>query len=93
MIGVANHIYIGKLTEIDRAVSLLLQTRIGSVPLDREFGIEMDFVDRPIPVTKTLYTAEVTEKISKYIPEVRVQDITWTHSENGLIPKVVIEDA
>ena len=55
------------------------------MPLDRAFGLNMDFVDMPPEAAKSLYTAEVTEKVSKFIPEVRVQEVTWTGGNNGLI--------
>jgi phage baseplate assembly protein W len=82
------------LAELDRQMSLLLSTREGTMPLDREFGINMDFLDRPPEIAKSLYTAEVTKKVAIFIPAVRVQEITWTRTENGrLNPKVVITSA
>ena len=75
------------LAELDRQLALLL-------PLDRAFGLNMDFVDMPPEAAKSLYTAEVTEKVSKFIPEVRVQEVTWTGGNTGkLFPKVVITSA
>ena len=62
--------------------------------LERQFGLNMDFVDMPPEAAKSLYTAEVTEKVSKFIPEVRVQEVTWTGGNTGkLFPKVVITSA
>lgn len=80
--------------EIDRRLALLYSTREGTMPLDREFGINMDFVDMPPETAKSLYTAEVTKKTAKFVPEVRVKGVTWSHGETGtLIPKVVITSA
>ena len=82
------------MAELDRKLALLYSTREGTMPLDREFGINMDFVDMPPEAEKSLYTAEVTEKVSKFIPEVRVQEVTWTGGNTGkLFPKVVITSA
>ena len=82
------------LAELDRQLALLLSTREGTMPLDRAFGLNMDFVDMPPEAAKSLYTAEVTEKVSKFIPEVRVQEVTWTGGNTGkLFPKVVITSA
>ena len=64
-----------------------------TVTMDREFGLNMDFVDKPPEVAKSLYTAEVTKKVAKYIPTVRVQEITWSAAEGKLSPKVVITSA
>ena len=69
------------LAELDRQLALLLSTREGTMPLDREFGLNMDFVDMPPEVAKSLYTAEVTEKVAKFIPTVKVREITWDACE------------
>ena len=64
------------------------------MPLDREFGLNMDFVDMPPEVAKSLYTAEVTEKVAKFIQTVKVQEVTWTAGGQGnLIARVVITSA
>lgn len=82
------------LAELDRQLSLLLSTREGTMPLDREFGLNMDFLDMPPEAAKSLYTAEVTEKVAKFIPAVRVQAVTWNPAAGGeLKPKVVITSA
>lgn len=79
---------------IDRQLALLLSTPAGSMPLDREFGIDMDFLDLPPETAKSLYTAEITEKIPRFIPAIRVQEVAWTWNSGGkLSPKVVITSA
>lgn len=80
--------------EVDSRLSLLLSTREGTMPLDREFGIAMDFLDLPPETAKSLYTAEVTKKVAKFIPEVRVKEIRWSNGEAGALrAKVVITSA
>ena len=80
--------------ELDRQLALLLSTVEGSMPLDREFGVNMDYIDKPIEVAKSLYAAEVTKKILKFIDKVRVKEITWQWTENGTLrPKVAITSA
>ena len=82
------------MAELDRKLALLYSTREGTMPLDREFGINMDFVDMPPEVAKSLYTAEITKKTAQFIPEVRVQSVQWTHGGEGVFyPKVVITSA
>lgn len=80
--------------EIDREIALLLSTQAGTMPLARDFGIEIDFLDLPPDVVKSLYTAEVTKKIAKFIQGVRVKEVTWTATNDGaaLRPKVVLTD-
>lgn len=80
-----------RLAEIDRQISLLLTTPEGSMPLDREFGINTDWLDKPMETAKILYTTEVIKKIPIFIPSVRVKEVKWAGSKEGkLIPKVVI---
>ena len=82
------------LAELDRQLALLLSTREGTMPLDRAFGLNMDFVDMPPEAAKSLYTAEVTKKVAMFIPSVRVREVQWTRGEDGKqIKKVVITNA
>ena len=83
-----------RIDELDHQLALLLTTRTGTMPLDREFGIDMDFVDKPPELAKVLYTQEVTKQVAKFISWVRVKEITWSHGAQGqIIPKVVITSA
>lgn len=80
-----------KIEGYGRQISLLLSTPVGTMPIDREFGVDMDFLDMPSETAKSLYTAEITEKIARFIPELRVESVSWEASPAGtLIPKVVI---
>lgn len=82
------------LAELNRRITLLLTTPVGTMPLDREFGTDWTFLDMPSEAAKSLFAAEVAEKIQTFIPEVRVDEVQWTVSEEGtLIPKVVITSA
>lgn len=82
------------LAALDREIKLLLSTREGTMPLDRGFGINMDFLDMPQEVAKSLYAAEVTKKIPYFIPSIRVQEVIWNGMESGkLFPRVVITRA
>ena len=54
----------------------------------------MAFGYMPPPVAKSQYTAEGTEKVAKFIPTVKVREITWdTGGQGNLIAKVVITSA
>lgn len=82
------------LAELNRRITLLLTTPVGTMPLDREFGTDWTFLDMPSEAAKSLFAAEVAEKIQTFIPEVRVDEVQWTVGEDGaLIPKVVITNA
>ena len=73
---------------------LLTSTRNGSVPLDRDLGLDFSFVDRPIGVVRSLYAAQITEAISKYIPSLKIVEIKWSGGADGhFYPRVVVSDA
>jgi len=77
-----------------RRVKFLLATPVGTIPADREFGIETDFLGRPMATAQALYAAEIVSKIKEFCPSVKVKKVTWTGGADGkLWPKVVITDA
>lgn len=78
------------LADLDRSICLLLSTRAGTIPLDRELGLSMDFIDMPPETAKSLYTAEVSEKIAKFIPGVRVKSVSWDKGNNGKMKSKVV---
>lgn len=74
-------------------VAIILATRRGSCPMYRDFGISMDFLDRPIPVAKTLAYAEIKEAIETYEPRATVAGVTFEErlgSPGLLIPAVEV---
>ena len=52
--------------EVLQNVKTILTTAKGSVPLDRDFGINTYLIDRPISVIKPLLIKEVKEAIDKF---------------------------
>lgn len=81
--------------EVER-LKILLTTRVGTVVLDREFGINMDFIDKPYPLSTQLYTIEVIQKIQKYEGEngLKVKTVTFDTDKDDitkLLPLITIE--
>jgi len=71
----------------------LLLTPKYSVPLDRSFGIDMSFLDRPPLQARAAISAEIFQAIQKYEPRVKVERVSFTvGGTNGetLIPKVQV---
>lgn len=81
--------------DIAKCLRTLYSTPIGSQEGDRELGIDSNiFVDKPLPVAKGLYVAEVTEKTASFEPRARVVRVDWLDSDalhGVVIPKVVYE--
>ena len=81
--------------EILQNVRTSLKTRIGTVPLDRDFGVSWDLVDRPYPVAKAMMTAEIIEAIETYEPRAKVESVAFDESEDAVMqgilrPRVIV---
>lgn len=80
--------------DIVEQINLLLATPVGTVVFDRDFGIDMSFIDMPVNLARTMAAAELAKKIKKYIPgfvlkEIKEENSQW---ENGqVVLKVVVE--
>lgn len=82
--------------EIAQNVRLIITTPKGSVPLDRDFGLDFDLVDRPSPRAQVLMEVEIVRQVGRYEPRARVVSVTWEQAlteamEGRLIPVVRIE--
>lgn len=77
--------------DIQRCLSVLFSTPKGTVPLDRNFGLDWSGLDYPTETAKSLMAAEIVKQTAKYEPRATVQGITWVTGSNGTIQaKVVI---
>jgi len=78
--------------EIIRNIRMIFTTPMGTVPFDRDFGIDWSILDKPLPQAKGLLTVEYINKVRQYEPRARVQEVTYKHegTDGSLIPKVVI---
>ena len=78
--------------EIVQNVKTILSTIKGTVPLDREFGISGEYVDKPLPLARALYAAEVVGQVDKQEPRVKVSRVTFKDDamDGRLMPTVSI---
>lgn len=81
--------------EILQNVRTILSTRIGTVPLHRDFGISWEHIDKPYPVAKQLMMVEVIEAIEKFEPRAKVESVEFDEStenamEGLLKPRVIV---
>lgn len=79
--------------EIYQNLKILYTTPVGTVPYDRNFGINTEYLDAPLPLAQGRLIVEYTEKTKVYEPRATVKEVNFEmDSENGkLIPKVVID--
>ena len=68
-----NNIY----TEIIQNIKTILSTSKFSVPLDREFGLNITMLDAPLKVAQAKLTAEIIAAIKKYEPRVLVKKVFY----------------
>ena len=78
--------------EVLQNLSILLSTPKFTVPLDRDFGLSLRFVDKPLPVAESLFRAEILDAIEKYEPRVEVENVTFEQGDapGMLIPRVEV---
>lgn len=79
--------------EVVKCLRILYATPIGSVALDRDFGMDWSFLDLPLPTARARIESELIRKTQKYEPRVRVQEVVWGFSEKDgqMKAKVVVE--
>ena len=78
--------------EILRCIRNLIMTPVGTVPLDRDFGIDQSILGLPIDAAQSLLAVEIIDKVERYVPRVSVTEVELTATIDGKITaKVVIE--
>ncbi|MHC1747428.1 MAG: GPW/gp25 family protein [Cellulosilyticaceae bacterium] len=78
--------------EILQNISIIIATPKYSVPLNRNFGVEVSMLDAPIEIAENIFTAKVIEAIQDFEPRAKVTKVTYfkNHAEGKLIPKVQV---
>lgn len=76
-----------------QAIKIILTTPKGTVPMYRDFGVNMDFLDKPIPAAEQRARMEIKEAIEEWEPRATVKDITFERDgvSGRLIPTVEVE--
>lgn len=78
--------------EIMEKVTFLLSFLKGTIPMNREIGINPDVVSAPMFQAQNLYTISAIEVIEEFEDRVTVEEVQFeTDGSNGnIIPKVVL---
>ena len=77
-----------------QAIKIILTTPKGTVPMYRDFGVNMDFLDLPTPGAEQRARMEIREAVEEWEPRATVKDITFSRDESQsgkLIPTVEVE--
>ncbi|MBD5640943.1 MAG: GPW/gp25 family protein [Desulfovibrio sp.] len=79
---------------LEQEIRMLLATRKGSLPLDRDYGLTWEYVDLPMPEAMPYMISEIAVQLEKYVPRIKVRDIVFKSDdpvEGILQPTVTVE--
>lgn len=78
--------------EIIQNVRTILNTRVGTVPLHRDFGISWEHVDKPLPVAMSIMQGVIVDAVSEFEQRAKVEKVTFDGdgAEGILRPRVII---
>lgn len=62
--------------EIIRNVAVILSTPKGSVPMCRDFGLDLSFLDKPANIALNMAVIPVREAIEHWEPRAQFKDLT-----------------
>ena len=78
--------------EILDKVTFLLSCVKGTIPMNREIGLDPDIISAPAFQAQNLYTISAIEVIEEFEPRAEVEEIQFEEngSSGNMIPKVVL---
>lgn len=79
--------------EIVQNVRTILTTAQGTVPLDRDFGIDLASYDEPMNLAKARLSSAILFAITDYEPRAIVREVQFDedHQLGKLVPRVYID--
>lgn len=72
-----------KVFSVLQNIALLLNTKRGTVPMYRDFGLPMEFVDKPIDVAENLAYVEISDALEEFEPRAKLEDVYFDKTANG----------
>lgn len=81
------------LAKTEEEVWIVLNTPAGSVPCNRDFGIDMTYMHLPDNVAMSVYASAAAEAIERFVPGLRVVQVTFDEESagtDGLIPTIEV---
>lgn len=76
--------------EVMQNIQTIVSTEKYSVPLDRDLGIDMRLVDKPMNQVQAILSKEITTNIEKYEPRVRVTEVIYRDAEPAGKMKIAV---
>ena len=78
-------------TELLISIQTLGSTYEGTIPLDRRVGLDPSVISESIDISKEIITADIFDKVEKYIPEVEVIEVSFKEGEDISMLNVLIK--
>lgn len=78
-------------TELLTSIQTLCSTYEGTIPLDRRVGLDSSAISESIDISKEIITADIFDKVEKYIPEVEVIEVSFKEGEDISMLNVLIK--
>ena len=78
-------------TELLTSIRTLCSTYEGTIPLDRRVGLDSSVISESIDISKEIITADIFDKVEKYIPEVEVIEVSFKDGEDISMLNVLIK--
>lgn len=75
--------------EVVQNVRFILSTPKGSVPLDRDFGVDMSYLDYPLPIARMMLLSTATEALEAYEPRADVLGVEFEDDKGDAIEGVL----
>ena len=66
--------WLGKIAE---SIRIVLNTPAGSIPSNREFGIDMTYLHLPDNAAKSAFAGAAAEAIERFVPNIRVNQVVF----------------
>lgn len=70
-------------------IALLLNTKKGTIPMYRDFGLPMEFIDKPIDVAETMAVLEISEALEKFETRAKLKNLSLENSKDGKMVIIV----
>lgn len=78
-------------TELLTSIQTLCSTYEGTISLDRRVGLDSSVISESIDISKEIITADIFDKVEKYIPEVEVIEVSFKEGEDISMLNVLIK--
>lgn len=77
--------------ELIQNIQTIVSTEKYSVPLDRDFGVDLRLIDKPMNRVQALLSKEITVNIEKYEPRVKVTEVIYREAEASGRMKIAVK--